>query len=71
MTGSRKLGLLALLLTMTACSTLTTEVQQAEKTDAAEICTIWLPQFYDSQRDTIETIDAARAANRRRGAFCA
>ena len=70
MSASRKLTLLVLLSMTAACSTLTTEVRQAEKTDATAVCSVWLAQSYDSTKDTEETVLTIQAANRRREAFC-
>jgi hypothetical protein len=37
---------------------------------ASRICKVWLPESYDSTKDTPETITQVRANNRARAAYC-
>lgn len=83
MNASRLPLLLALLLTMTACQTSLIAQGQSPRSMAVlstdeivraltkKICDkAWKGITYDSEHDTAETIDSARANNRARTVFC-
>lgn len=65
--------LLATSLTMIGCQTQTTEQRAAELDRAIveRICReAWLPQSYDSELDSPQTVEEAQERNRSRAAFC-
>jgi hypothetical protein len=72
-TTARKLLLpLALLLPLSGCLTPTTgQAINADLGVASRVCSVWLNESYDSQKDTPQTVNEVRGNNRARTAYCA
>lgn len=62
---------LTILVSCSMTTRTTAPIAVAEQKIVKRICTeAWLPQSYDSEHDTAETVDEAKAGNRSREAFC-